>query len=73
MSSAAQGTVRAARARPAGGRAAGVGGVGREQLATEAERVGAWRGAQGGGRPGRGLTSRLHMPPDTLWKKKGLG
>lgn len=46
---------------------------GRERLAAEARRVGAWRGAGGGGRPRGFSASRTYMPRDALWKKNGSG
>lgn len=54
-----------------GRRAAGAGGVGREGLAAEAGRVGAWPGALGGGLVEGGRTSCTHTPRDTLWEKNG--
>lgn len=72
LSSAAPGAVRAARARAAGG-GRGRDEKGRERLAAEARRVGAWRGAGGGGRPRGCSMCCTYMPRDALWKKNGSG
>lgn len=59
--------------RRAAGGGRGLQEKGRERLAAEAGRVGAWRAAGKGGRPGGLASSCAYMPRNALWKEKGSG